>query len=81
MLDPFAGCATACVAAERLGRQWVGMDIWDRAYQTVADRMAREHMAPKGAAPRLGQQAFNATIYYETTPPPEPTMTRFQSPT
>ena len=27
VLDPFCGCATTCVAAERLGRQWVGMDI------------------------------------------------------
>ena len=23
VLDPFAGCATACVAAEKLGRQWI----------------------------------------------------------
>ena len=27
VLDPFCGCATACVAAERLNRQWVGIDI------------------------------------------------------
>lgn len=27
VLDPFCGCATACVAAEQLGRQWVGIDI------------------------------------------------------
>lgn len=27
VLDPFAGCATACVAAEDLQRQWVGIDI------------------------------------------------------
>ena len=27
MLDPFCGCATACVAAEKLQRQWVGIDI------------------------------------------------------
>ena len=27
VLDPFCGCATACVAAERLGRRWVGIDI------------------------------------------------------
>ena len=24
VLDPFAGCATACVSAESLGRQWIG---------------------------------------------------------
>ena len=27
VLDPFCGCATACVAAESLQRQWVGIDI------------------------------------------------------
>ena len=39
VLDPFAGCATTCVAAERLGRQWVGIDIWDKAHETVVDRL------------------------------------------
>ena len=27
VLDPFCGCATACVAAEKLRRQWIGIDI------------------------------------------------------
>ena len=27
VLDPFCGCATACVAADKLGRKWVGIDI------------------------------------------------------
>ena len=27
VLDPFCGCATACVAAEKLNRQWIGIDI------------------------------------------------------
>ncbi len=27
VFDPFCGCATACVAAELLGRRWVGIDI------------------------------------------------------
>ena len=27
VLDPFCGCATACVAAEILQRQWIGIDI------------------------------------------------------
>ena len=39
VLDPFAGCATTLVAAERLGRQWVGMDIWDGAFGIVKQRM------------------------------------------
>ncbi len=42
ILDPFCGCATACIAAERLGRQWVGIDISEKAYELVIDRMRRE---------------------------------------
>ena len=49
VLDPFAGCATTCVAAERLGRQWVGIDIWDKAPEVVVDRMNKVGLfAPKG---------------------------------
>ena len=39
VLDPFCGCATTPVAAERLGRQWVGMDIWEKAYTEVTNRL------------------------------------------
>ncbi len=39
VLDPFCGCATTPIAAERLGRQWVGMDLWDGAYEIVRRRM------------------------------------------
>lgn len=42
VLDPFCGCATTCVAAEKLGRQWVGIDIWDKAHHVVIDRLRRE---------------------------------------
>ena len=39
VLDPFAGCATACVAAENLGRRWVGVDISPRAVELVNERL------------------------------------------
>ena len=42
VLDPFAGCATTCVAAERLNRQWVGIDIWDKAHEVVIKRLHDE---------------------------------------
>ena len=42
VLDPFCGCATTPVAAERLGRRWVGIDIWDKAHEVVVDRLKNE---------------------------------------
>ena len=42
VLDPFCGCATACIAAERLGRQWVGIDISPKAAELVERRMINE---------------------------------------
>ncbi len=42
VLDPFCGCATACIAAEQLGRQWVGIDISPKAAELVAMRMHKE---------------------------------------
>ena len=39
MFDPFAGCATACVAAEMLGRKWVGIDISPKAAELVRVRI------------------------------------------
>ncbi len=42
VLDPFAGCATTCIAAERLGRRWIGIDINKEAQTVVLDRLQRE---------------------------------------
>ena len=42
VLDPFAGCATTCVAAERLKRQWVGIDIWDKVKEVIIDRVEKK---------------------------------------
>ena len=39
VLDPFCGCATACVAANRLGRKWVGIDISPKAVELVNMRL------------------------------------------
>lgn len=48
VLDPFCGCATTPVVAERHGRQWVGIDIWDKARDAVIDRLEQEGLiAPK----------------------------------
>ncbi len=42
ILDPFCGCATTCVASERLGRQWIGIDISIKAYDLVRERLEKE---------------------------------------
>ena len=42
ILDPFAGCATACVAAERLKRQWIGIDLSSVAAALVVSRLRDE---------------------------------------
>ena len=42
VLDPFAGCATACVAAERLERQWIGIDLSSVAASLVVNRIRNE---------------------------------------
>ena len=39
VLDPFCGCATACVAAENLGRRWIGIDISPKAVELVNVRL------------------------------------------
>ena len=42
VLDPFCGCATTCVAAEKLDRQWVGIDISEKAAELVKQRINKE---------------------------------------
>lgn len=42
VLDPFAGCATTCISAEQLQRQWIGIDIDPVAEQVTRDRLADE---------------------------------------
>lgn len=43
VLDPFCGCATAMIASEKLGRQWIGIDI---TYQSV--RLLKERLRKHG---------------------------------
>ena len=42
VLDPFCGCATTCVAAERLQRQWIGIDLSVKAVELVRTRLEKE---------------------------------------
>lgn len=40
VLDPFAGCATCCVAAAMEGRRWVGIDACEAASDIVRVRLS-----------------------------------------
>ena len=42
VLDAFAGCATACVSAESLHRQWIGIDLSPLAGKLVVSRLNSE---------------------------------------
>lgn len=39
ILDPFCGCGTTVHAAERLGRQWVGIDVTNYAVKLIQSRL------------------------------------------
>ena len=61
VLDPFCGCATTCIASEKLNRQWIGIDwnkqsfymIYYRAY--LMDILGTEH-APSLLSPGIIQE-------------------------
>jgi site-specific DNA-methyltransferase (adenine-specific) len=40
VLDPFCGCGTATVAAHKLGRNWIGIDITNLAVTLIKARLA-----------------------------------------
>ena len=40
ILDPFCGCATTCVAAQQLGRKWIGIDIEKQAVKILIERLS-----------------------------------------
>ncbi len=63
VLDPFCGCATTCVAAERLRRKWIGIDISVKAYELVKQRMAKE------VADAKDMLKYQNEVYFSTDAP------------
>ena len=63
VLDPFCGCATTCVAAERLGRKWIGIDVSIKAYELVQQRLRKEVADP--------EHLFDSQkgLHFSTAPP------------
>ena len=64
VLDPFAGCATTLIAAERLGRQWVGIDIWKEAKSVILKRMAQERLIEKEKTGGFPTDLFTEEIQF-----------------
>ena len=44
VLDPFCGCGTSIAAAEKLHRQWIGVDITYSAIAAIKERFRRERV-------------------------------------
>ncbi len=63
VFDPFCGCATTCVAAERLGRQWIGVDVSFKAYELVKERLTKEAADPEDLF------KYQNEIYMHADPP------------
>ena len=63
VLDPFCGCATTCVASDKLNRQWIGIDVSVLAYDLVRERLQKEVADPE----KLTE--YQNKIHYFTNPP------------
>jgi hypothetical protein len=48
VLDGFCGCGTALVAAQRLGRHWIGIDISPTACRVMANRLVKDCRLTEG---------------------------------
>ena len=72
VFDPFCGCATTMVAAEKLGRQWIGCDIEPLARDLVVQRLqANADDMPLFKLNLLGTPELPEIIH--TTKPPKRT--------
>ena len=58
VLDAFCGCGTALVAAENLGRQWIGIDISPTSCYVMAKRLKDVCHLPQSAAQQLVGKGF-----------------------
>ena len=79
VLDPFAGCATTLIAAEKLKRQWVGIDIWDNAREVVLKRLESEGLIAD-SSDKLHGHLFPADVITRDEPPTRTDDTKTASP-
>ena len=46
VLDPFCGCGTAIVVAQKLGRRWIGVDVSPTACNLMEKRLRKLNVSP-----------------------------------
>ena len=68
VLDPFCGCASTCIAAEQLNRQWVGIDVSKKAYDLVKMRLAKEIEGKSANGESDFFKVQNSVVYREDIP-------------
>lgn len=63
ILDPFCGCGTALDAAQKLNRQWIGIDITHLAVSLIEKRLQDRYPelagSPSTGAGRTGKKKFD----------------------
>ena len=69
VLDPFCGCATTCIAAERLNRKWIGIDVSDVAYDLVRQRLEEEANVTSHDPKHVAKTLSFAKVYLRTDIP------------
>ncbi len=65
VLDPFCGCGTAVIAAEKLGRKWIGIDVTYYAIGLVKKRLSDQYPGIKyleTGVPRSVEDAIQLAI-------------------
>ena len=68
VLDPFAGCATTLVAAERLNRQWIGIDIWKNIHHIIVNRLEEQGLLGTDSE-QLSGTLFTEDIHFTSQVP------------
>ena len=66
ILDPFCGCATTCIASEKLNRNWIGIDISIKAYDLVRERLTEE---VEGKFDFQGKNGNGIKVHFSTDSP------------
>ena len=78
VLDPFCGCATACIAAEKLGREWIGIDIVPQATVILRNRAKRELQIPMTDSDKVSWEDWS--LFTQDHKPPQRTDLNLLSP-